>query len=50
MLEPYTKQGNCTNLQLKRRIRRAVEEELEKWERSGKKLEPWPETGSAGDA
>jgi hypothetical protein len=23
---------------------------LEKWERPGKKLEPWPKTGSAGDA
>jgi hypothetical protein len=23
---------------------------LEEWERPGKKLEPWPKTGSAGDA
>jgi hypothetical protein len=23
---------------------------LEKWERPGKKLEPWPKTGSTGDA
>jgi hypothetical protein len=23
---------------------------LEKWERPGKKLEPWPRTGSSGDA
>jgi hypothetical protein len=23
---------------------------LEKWERHGKKLEPWPKTGSSGDA
>jgi hypothetical protein len=26
------------------------EEDIAKWERPGKKLEPWPKTGSAGDA
>jgi hypothetical protein len=27
-----------------------VEDEIRKWERPGKKLEPWPKAGSTGDA
>jgi hypothetical protein len=40
MLEPYTKQENYTNLQLKRRTRRTVEEE------SGKVGKIWKEVGA----
>jgi hypothetical protein len=41
-------QGRRKRGRPERKWRRTLEEE--KWERPGKKLEPWPKTGSAGDA
>jgi hypothetical protein len=40
----------CKRGRPKRTWKRMVEEEIGKWERPGKKLEPWPRTGSGGDA
>jgi hypothetical protein len=39
-----------TNMRGPRTWRRTVEEETGKWERPGKKLQPWPKTESAVDA
>jgi hypothetical protein len=45
---------NCQGLRKRGRPKRAwkrmIEEEIGKWERRGNKLEPWPTTGSVGDA